>query len=157
MRAVCMVVLAVVAISVPVIAADGDEAGDSAEVAIGERLFLETRFAQYFFAHDGGDVNADLPAGDPVVATMRTVEGAIPWPFAGRSINCRACNMVDDAKGIPGGGSRSHADFARQGPIPARDDGPTMAPQNSPSLVNASLARSAPFVLHFDGEFPDYE
>jgi hypothetical protein len=33
-------------------------------VQIGERLFLETRFAQYFQAHSGGDVNRTL-AGSP--------------------------------------------------------------------------------------------
>lgn len=40
-------------------------------VVIGERLFLETRFAQYFFANAGGNVNRPLAAGDPVVATVR--------------------------------------------------------------------------------------
>ena len=155
MRAAWLLVTMALAGPLPVIAADGDGAADPAEVAIGERLFFETRFAQYFFAHSGGNVNAVLAVGDPVVATTRTRDGVIPGPFAGQSINCRACHMVDDTKDVPGGGSRSYADFARQSPIPARDDGRTTAPRNSPSLVNASLARSGPFVLHFDGEFPD--
>jgi hypothetical protein len=46
--------------------AEPSEAGHLAEVAIGERLFLETRFAQFFFANAGGDANAPLSAGDPV-------------------------------------------------------------------------------------------
>ena len=35
-----------------------EEEGDPGQVAIGERLFLETRFAQFFFANAGGDPNA---------------------------------------------------------------------------------------------------
>ena len=65
-----------------------------------------------------------------------------------------ALQLVDDAKTIPGGGSRSYGDFARLSPIPARGDGATHTPRNSPPLVNASLARDRPFFLHFDGEFP---
>src|SRR5262245_34676572 len=137
----------------PAIAQEEEEA-DPAEVAIGERLFLETRFAQYIAAA-GGDVNAPLPAGDPVVDRLRTTTGTIPGPFAGQAINCRACHLVDDVKDVAGGGSRSYADFARQSPIPLRRDGRTTAPRNSPSLVNSSLGRRAPFFLHFDGEFVD--
>ena len=33
---------------------------DPAKVAVGERLFLETRFSQFFFARSKGDVNATL-------------------------------------------------------------------------------------------------
>jgi hypothetical protein len=33
---------------------------DPAEVAIGERLFLETRFAEFFARNSGGDVNRPL-------------------------------------------------------------------------------------------------
>ena len=36
---------------------------DPAEVMLGERLFLETRFAQFFFAHCGGNVNTNLSRG----------------------------------------------------------------------------------------------
>ena len=54
----------------------------------------------------------------------------------------------------PGGGNRSYADFARRSPIPAREDGRTTTPRNSPPLVNSALARGRPFFLHFDGEFP---
>jgi cytochrome c peroxidase len=134
--------------------AEEEEEGDPPQVAVGERLFLETRFAQFFAANSGSNVNALLPAGDPVVATTVTTSGAIPGPFAGQSMNCRACHLVDDVKDTPGGGSRSYDDFARQSPIPLRDDGRTTTPRNSPTLVNASLARDRPFALHFDSEFP---
>jgi len=40
------------------------EAPDPAAVALGERLFLETRFAQFFATHSGGDPNATLFEGD---------------------------------------------------------------------------------------------
>src|SRR6185436_7779039 len=148
------VLLAAVVCVGPAAAQEEEEEADPAEVAIGERLFLETRFAQYFAAQAGADVNVVLP-GDPVVATTATVNGSIPGPFAGQSINCRACHLVDDVKDAAGGGSRSYADFARQSPIPLREDGRTTTPRNSPSLVNASLSRGGPFFLHFDGEFPD--
>jgi cytochrome c peroxidase len=133
---------------------EGGEEGDPAQVAVGERLFLETRFSQYFFARGAGNANAVLPAGDPVTATVETPGGPIPGPFAGQGINCRNCHFVDDLKQTPGGGNRSYADFARRSTIPAREDGHTTTPRNSPPLVNSGLARSGPFFLHFDGEFP---
>src|SRR5689334_23252861 len=45
-----------------------------AEEAVGERLFMGTRFAQAFkaFLDAGGDVN-DPSAGDPVVDSVETV------------------------------------------------------------------------------------
>ncbi len=128
------------------------EEADPAEVAIGERLFLETRFAQFFFANSGGDANAVLAAGDPVMDVTKTTTGPVPGPFAGRSMNCRACHLVDEQKGVPGGGNRSYADFARRSPLPRREDGKRKAVRNAPSLVNASLPRTG-FLMHFDGEF----
>ena len=145
------VVLAVVA---DVVAAAEAAPADPAEVVIGERLFLETRFAQFFAAHAGADVNQPLLAGDPVVATTETLSGAIPNPFRGQAMNCRSCHFVDDQKETPGGGSRAYNDFARQSPIPARADGALVAPRNSPVLVGSTLSRRLPLSLHFDGEFP---
>ena len=126
---------------------------DPAEVAVGERLFLETRFAQFFAAHSA-DVNASLPAGDPVVDRVVTTEGSVPGPFAGQAVNCRSCHLVDDVRGVAGAGSRAYADFARRSPVPARDDGQLTAVRNAPSLVNATLPRAGGVLLHFDGEFP---
>src|SRR5688572_31653654 len=48
------------------------------EVKLGERLFLETRFAQFFFAHRGNDVNTPLSVGDPVLAETVTLN--VPAP-----------------------------------------------------------------------------
>ncbi|MDK2743249.1 MAG: hypothetical protein NDI90_10065 [Nitrospira sp. BO4] len=130
-----------------------------AEEAIGERLFLETRFAQAFkvFMDNGGDVN-NSKAGDGVVDTVETLGAPInPGPFKGLSMNCRACHLVDDVLSSPGGGMRTYADFARRSPIPARADGKTHAPRNSPPLVNASLNRPGGVLFHFDAEFNSME
>lgn len=131
--------------------AQGDS--DPPEVAIGERLFLETRFAQFFFAHSQGDANAVLPAGDPVMDVTETLGEPLPGPFAGQSMNCRACHLVDEQGGRPGGGNRTYADFARRSLLPAREDGQTRTPRNAPPLVNAFLPREEGLLLHFDGEF----
>jgi cytochrome c peroxidase len=123
-----------------------EEASDPAEIVIGERLFLETRFARFFFVHGQG--------GDPVMDTTETINGALPGPFAGQSMNCAACHLVDQQLGTPDGGMRTYGDFARRSPIPQRaEDDKTHAPRNSPPLVNASLPRRGGPLFHFDGEF----
>ena len=137
-------------------ATTSSNAFDPPEVTAGERLFLETRFAQFFktYLDAGGTVNAPLPAGDPVVNLTMTTNGGLQGPFAGLSMNCRSCHLVDEHVGTPGGGMRTYSDFARRSPIPARmEDNHTTAPRNSPPLVNASLARSGGALFHFDGEF----
>jgi len=126
------------------------------EVAIGRRFFLETRFAQYFYAHSGGDVNASLSSGDPVLDATRTVNTTVPGAFAGQSMNCRACHLVDEHK-AGGLGTRAYADFAIRSPIPERGDGRRFTARNSPALANASIPRRGAFFLHFDGEFPTGE
>ncbi|HEY1251784.1 MAG TPA: cytochrome c peroxidase, partial [Thermoanaerobaculia bacterium] len=122
---------------------------DPPEVQVGERLFLETRFAQYFAAHGAG-TNVPLAAGDPAMEALPTSDGPLPGPFAGLSMNCRNCHLVDDTAGAP---TRTYADYSRQSLVPSRADGQERTPRNSPSLVNANLARPVPFLLHFDGEF----
>ncbi|HJS66443.1 MAG TPA: hypothetical protein VJ760_03830 [Nitrospiraceae bacterium] len=68
-------------------------------------------------------------------------------------MNCRACHLVDEHVETPGGAMRTYADFARRSPVPAREDGATTAPRNSPALVNATLPRTGGLLLHFDAEF----
>ncbi len=134
---------------------------DPAEIMLGERLFLETRFAQYFKAHldSGGEINAPLKNGDPALEkTVRFFEQApyqIPFadgPYAGQSYNCRACHLVDEHLEQKELGMRSYADFASRSPIPTRDDGQNTTVRNAPALVDASLPREN-FLLHFDAEF----
>src|SRR5262245_7832485 len=104
--------------------ASAQEEHDPADITIGERLFLETRFAQ-FFAANATDLNAPLPdGGDPVVETTETTGDPLAGPFAGLAINCRSCHLVDeqlviDPLGLPDfseGGMRTYADFARRSP-----------------------------------------
>ena len=131
-----------------------------AEQAVGERLFMDTRFAQAFkaFVDAGGDVN-DPNAGDPVVDSVETTGAPITAeaPFKGTSQNCRQCHFVDDLLSAAGGGMRTYADFARRSPIPDRGDGKTHAPRNSPPLVNATLDRPEGMLLHFDSGFNSIE
>jgi hypothetical protein len=106
----------------------------------------------------GGDVN-NPNAGDVVVDSVETTGAPITAeaPFKGMSMNCRSCHFVDDLLAAPGGGMRTYTDFARRSPIPARPDGKTHAPRNSPPLVNATLDRPGGMLLHFDAEFNSIE
>lgn len=126
---------------------------DPPEVQIGERLFLETRFAQFFFTNCHGNVNATLPSGDPVMDVTVTAQGTFPGPFAGKSMNCRACHLVDEQGLTPGGGNRTYDDFARRSPVPAREDGKTSTPRNAPPLVDSALPRKGATFFHLDGQF----
>ena len=66
-------------------------------VVLGDRLFFETRFAQFFFEHCNGDVNAKLAKGDPVVDEVASALGKpLDGPFSGQSMNCRQCHLGDD-------------------------------------------------------------
>ncbi len=114
-------------------------------------VFLETRFAEFFFAQSGGDANFKLPAGDPVMNVTKTIYGPLPGPFAGQSMNCRACHLVDETHDTLG--NRTYCDFTTRSPIPNVGDGRTQTPRNSPILVDSLLPRSVPLFLHLDGQF----
>ena len=130
---------------------------EGAEERVGERLFLETRFAQAFktFLDSGGSVNASLPAGDPILDTTETTGRPLPGPFAGLTINCRSCHLVDEH--VAAAGTRAYTDFARRSPVPDRGDGILATPRHSPPLVNASLERPGGELFHFDAEFAKLE
>ena len=53
-----------------------------AEAAVGERLFVETRFAQAFkvYLDAGGKVNDSLPVGDPVMDLSETTRSGVGLP-----------------------------------------------------------------------------
>jgi hypothetical protein len=139
---------------------DGFFAGtEGAEEAVGERLFLETRFAQAFqaFLDGGGGVNDVLPSGDPVLDETQTTDQPLPGPFAGLTMNCRTCHLVDEQVFTPGGSMRTYADFARRSPVPDRLDSVLTTPRNTPPLVNASLDRPGGELFHFDAEFATLE
>lgn len=129
-----------------------------AEVKVGDRLFFETRFAQYFFVHSHGDVNAPLEQGDRLVDEVPAVDrSSLPGPFRGRSISCRQCHLGDDFIRHRPLAGRTYVDFSRRSPIPDRGDGLVSTPRNSPSMVGFGLPREVPVLLHFDGEFATAE
>jgi len=119
-----------------------------AQVAFGERLFLETRFSQPFFArqHSDGGVKDPPGANNPAVQ-----------PVAPPLFSCRTCHLVDEFRNAHPGGVRSYTDFAQRSSIPSREDGLSTTVRNSPTLVDATLPRHGPTVLHFDGEFASSE
>lgn len=128
----------------------GEDEHDPPEIAIGERLFLETRFAQSYA------VNPEQ--GDPVMERTVTLVDPLPGPFAGQGMNCRACHMVDEHAEAAGGGMRSYSDFARLSPQPLRAEDPTPTrPRNAQSLIGISLARGDGTVFHHDGQFATLE
>jgi len=125
--------------------------------SIGEALFLDTRFAEFFAASMTG-VNDPLPAGDPVVNQVQTLNGPLPGPFAGQSINCRSCHFVTEFQGVTGGGNRTYSDFTTRSPIPrVQPNGFDHTPRNSMQMVDSFTSRSGPLFLHFDGEFASGE
>jgi cytochrome c peroxidase len=120
---------------------------------IGEALFLDTRFGEFFAANMTG-VNTPLTAGDPVVSEVQTTTGTLPGPFAGQAINCRSCHFVTEFEGVTGGGNRTYADFTTRSPIPRMQaNGFDHTPRNAMQMVDSFAARSGPIFLHFDGEF----
>lgn len=138
---------------------------DAPEIVHGERLFLETRFAQLFYEYlaKGGDTNTPMEHGDPILNKTIRFFGLPPYqipfaksPFAGQTINCRTCHMVDEHLEQNELGMRAYSDFAARSPIPAREDNQTTVVRNSPNLVHASIARNN-FILHGDGEFASLE
>jgi hypothetical protein len=131
-----------------------NEGGAPAEQNIGERVFVDTRFAE-FFAANMVDVNTPLINGDPVVATTPTAGGPLPGPFAGQSINCRSCHFVVEFQGVAGAGNRTYADFTDRSPIPRAMNGFTHTPRNAQQMVNSLQVHAGPTFLHYDGEFAD--
>jgi cytochrome c peroxidase len=131
------------------------DGGAPAEQNIGERVFVDTRFAEYFAAHMTG-VNDPLTVGDPVVQTVQNVNtGPMPGYFAGQSINCRSCHFVVEYQGVAGGGNRTYADFTDHSPLPLPMGNFTQTPRNSMQMVGSLTPRTGPTFLHFDGQFND--
>jgi hypothetical protein len=139
-----------------------DEAADPPAVVIGERLFKDTRFGHYFMLQSGGDVNASLGAGEPVVEKTLTTDPAnpLPGPMAGQAINCLACHLVEQEAVVPSGGMRTYADFAPRSPLPSRPDDPAFPKfktRNSEAFVDSVNHGDVDQLLHWDGEFSDMQ
>ena len=124
---------------------------DPAEKSLGERLFLETRFAQAYYANEN--------TVDPVLEKTLTTTGGLRGPFAGKTMNCRVCHMVDEHDKNPSAGMRSYADYAKRPPVPNRVDGAKTSARNSMVMVNISIPHQSQekAVFHYDGEFNTME
>jgi hypothetical protein len=131
-----------------------NDSNNASEQQVGERLFVETRFAEYFAANMTG-VNDPLAVGDPVVNQVQTPSGTLPGPFAGQSINCRSCHFVVEFQGVAGAGNRTYADFTTRSPLPLPMGNFTNTPRNSMQMVGSLQSRTGPTFLHFDGQFSD--
>jgi cytochrome c peroxidase len=116
---------------------------DPPEVRLGERLALETRFSWFAYRHPH--------QADPVMNWTVTTTGRIKGPFAGRTMNCRACHLVDEQGGARGGGMRTYADFARRSPITRRPDGARTSVRNAMQMVDITVPGHGLF--HYDGQF----
>jgi len=93
-----------------VVALLGSEAGARsdpivapAEVQVGDRLFRETRFAQFFFNFIQApkrNVNTPLVHGDPVMNNEQNAGKPLRDPFRNQSMNCRNCHLGNDLLGV---------------------------------------------------------
>jgi hypothetical protein len=97
-----------VSLGAAAVAADVAPAFDPPEQTIGERFFLETRFAQYFATHINGTANNPLVQSDPTVIYVQLGTSKVLGPFAGKSMNCGSCHFVDDVDA----GNRTYAEFS---------------------------------------------
>lgn len=128
------------------------------EAILGARLFRETRFAQYFAEHSGGNPNAVLENGDPVMNEVVTTSGrSLPALYSGSGINCRQCHLGDDYLPARRLMARTYCDFSRRSPIPDRRDGHATTVRNSPLMIDLETFRETQPLFHFDGEFASLE
>jgi cytochrome c peroxidase len=131
---------------------------ESPEVVLGDRLFFESRFSQFFFAHYKGNVNARLESGDPLMNEVSVRSGpSLPGRFKGQSMNCRQCHAGDDLLTESSLAQRTYCDFDQRSSIPLRDDGLSRTVRNAPIMINLVLPREVPVLFHYDGEFSSAE
>ena len=122
------------------------------EGQIGKRLFLETRFAQFFALNCNGNVNTPLASGDPVVATIQTPSGTYPSPIAGQSINCRFCHIDNELAGTAAS-TRAYNDYLQRGPIPERGGMSGTTLRNVHTMADSMISGDHGIFLHADGQF----
>ncbi len=139
----------------PPVSTENDSATPASD-PIGERLFLDTRFAKFFFQHMTG-YNTPLTSGDPLLAIVSTPGGDRPGPFAGQSVNCRSCHFVTEFQGVSGAGNRTYSDFLTRSTLPLEQQGFATAPRNAMQMVNSFRDDGGVQFLHFDGEFATAE
>jgi len=130
--------------------------GAPADQNVGERIFIDTRFAEYFAENMTG-TNDPLAVGDAVVAQVSTPAGVLPGPFAGESINCRSCHFVTEFTDVLKARNRTYADFVEHSPMPRAIGAFQSTPRNAMQMVGSMQPHAGPQFLHFDGEFNSAE
>ena len=124
-----------------------------ADQALGERIFRDPRFSQWFATHSTS-MNAFPTPGDPTVETSANALGpALPGSLAGAAMACSLCHLVEQDSNPDGTNMRAYADYAQRSPIPDRGDGQSTTPRNSPPMVDALVPRDGGVFLHLDGQF----
>ncbi|NQZ00874.1 MAG: hypothetical protein HRT45_09420 [Bdellovibrionales bacterium] len=126
--------------------------------SLGERLFLEHRFSQFFYVNSGGSPNKGLEEGDPTLDFVDHFNGnQYPGPFAGQAMSCATCHMIDQGREVDSAlGTRIYSDFSTRSPISARNGRGGVTLRNSQSAV-LPQNENGPNFLHWDGEFNSFE
>lgn len=138
------------------------EALNPPDQLLGERLFKDPRFGQYYVTHSGGAING-VKVGQPIVASVPTTDPnvSLPGPEAGASITCLSCHLVQQEMDVPGGGMRAYTNFAGRALHPLRTEdsatqGAFTARKPAP-MVDDFNTGDAGQCLHWDCEFGDMD
>ncbi len=123
---------------------------------LGERLFKDMRFSQYFAMASQGDVNLKLKLGSSELETIEISGTQVVSPFKGEAMSCASCHMLDQAAEVPSAGMRGYNDFAKLTLIPKRGDLKTHTLRNTPSLIGIGSKYARNRISHYDGEFFDH-
>ncbi len=129
---------------------------NDAVISMGERLFNDQRFSQFFYKKSGSNVNFKLTQGSPELDQIDVYGENFESPFKGQAMSCASCHMVDQAFDLDYAGMRGYSDFSVRTKIPARTDGKTHTLRNTPSLVGIGSKFNQNRLSHYDGEFFDH-
>ena len=133
------------------------EGDPEAIVSLGERLFKDIRFSQYFKEMSAGNVNHSLSLGDSRLETIVIRGQEEESPFRGEAFSCASCHMVDQSfNEDTGNRMRGYNDFAVRSKVPVRKDGGTNTLRNTPALVGIGSKYAVNRFSHHDGEFQDH-
>lgn len=124
---------------------------DDPVVSLGERLFNDFRFSQFFYKASNGNVNHTLKNGDFTRDEIQIGDLSLPSPFAGGATSCASCHMVDQS--FEDIGMRGYNDFSAQTKISKRSDGKKLTLRNTPSLIGIGSSYVQNAISHYDGEF----
>lgn len=126
--------------------------------ALGERMFNDIRFSQYFKKVSRGNVNYNFNGedGSPELETIVIRGQEHDSPFSGQASSCASCHMVDQAFDLSPGGMRGYNDFSSRTKVPLRGDSNTHTLRNTPTLVGIGSKYAQNRFSHFDGEFHDH-